>query len=323
MSITTPALLAIRHSLKKYLADLSPSENILVGCSGGADSLALTYALHKESAALKFNLIPVIVDHGLQAGSADVAEHTKQKLRSWGVEEIFSARAQVTLTDGLEASARRARYQIFHQAIDTFPTQKFFLAHTQNDQAESVLLGLARGSGTKSLSGMADINGAFIRPLLNISRTLTEAACNEVGIEFWIDPHNSNEEFTRVRVRKNILPLMECELGPGIIEALAKSARILREDAQALDDWASQINDLAIEELAALPKAVRARVLRRVIYEAGAPSGSLSAEDIEPVEALISNWHGQGEVSLPGGVKVARISGRLSLSTHPKGEPWT
>jgi tRNA(Ile)-lysidine synthase len=323
MSITTPALLAIRHSFKKYLADISPGEVVQVGCSGGADSMALTFALHQEALNLKFDLIPVVVDHGLQAGSADIAEDTKQKIRSWGIEEIFLGRAQVTLTDGLEASARRARYQIFQQAIDTFPTRKFFLAHTLNDQAESVLLGLARGSGARSLSGMADINGVFVRPLLTISRTTTEQACGEVGIEYWVDPHNSNEEFTRVRARKNILPLMERNLGPGITQALAKSARLLREDDQALESWASQISNLEIELLAAIPKAVRARVLRRVIYEAGAPFGSLSAEHIEPVEALISDWHGQGEVSLPGGVKVARISGRLSLSTHPKGEPWT
>jgi tRNA(Ile)-lysidine synthase len=316
MSVSTPALLAIRHSLKDYLSDITPSENVLVGCSGGADSLALTYALFKESLKHTFNLIPVIVDHGLQAGSADIAEHTKQILHSWGVEQIFIARAQVNLTDGVEASARRARYQIFAQALDTFPSRKFFLAHTLNDQAETVLLGLARGSGAKSLSAMADINGVYIRPLLATPRTTTERACQEIGVEYWSDPHNSNQEFTRVRVRKNILPLMESELGPGITEALARSAKLLREDDAALDSWAESILDLELATLQDLPRAVRTRVLRRAIYAAGAPAGSLSAEHIEPIEALISDWHGQGEVSLPGGVKVSRISGRLSLSTR-------
>ena len=183
-----------------------------------------------------------------------------------------------------------------------------------------MLLGLARGSGTRSLSGMADVNGRYIRPLLGISRSETEKCCVENGVEYWSDPHNSNHEFTRVKVRENILPLMELEIGPGITDALVRSAKILREDADALDQLATEflsnhpaIAGFAIADLLALKKAIRSRVLRAGIYAAGAPSGSITADHLAPVEALVTDWHGQGEVSLPGGVKVARISGRLSL----------
>jgi tRNA(Ile)-lysidine synthase len=158
----------------------------------------------------------------------------------------------------------------------------------------------------------------YLRPLLEVDRTTTVAACAELRIDFWSDPHNENENFTRVKVRKNILPLMESELGPGITESLARSSRILREDADALDQLAAEHlannPDLEIEALAPLTKAVRVRVLRSAIYALGAPAGTLTSDHIAPVEALVTSWKGQGEVSLPGGVKVSRISGRLSLS---------
>ena len=283
--------------------------------------MALAVALLLESSAKQIRIIPVVVDHGLQINSAEVATSVVAKLKNLGFEDVFSARAHITMQDGIEASARRARYQVFQQALDTYSSTVFFLGHTLDDQAETVLLGLARGSGTKSLSGMPEVIGPFIRPLLHIESATTDAACVEYGIEIWNDPHNLNEDFRRVRVRKNILPAMEENLGPGISDALARSARLLREDATALDEWAARIygeldpKNLDIEVLSGLPKAVRSRVIRMAIYAAGAPSGSISADHIVPIEALVTNWRGQGAADLPGGVKVARISGRLSLST--------
>ena len=322
MSITTPAILELRAAVRPFLAALSANESVLVGVSGGADSLALAHAMAYESEQRELQVIPVVVDHGLQPGSDAVAAATIEKLRALGYEEIFFATAQVEMKDGLEASARRARYAIFEQALDTYSSRAFFLGHTLNDQAETVLLGLARGSGARSLSGMAEVNGVYVRPLLQITRAITEAACNEAGIEYWVDPHNSNSDFTRVRVRENILPIMESEIGPGVASALARTARLLREDDEALDEWATHVcngldlADMPAERLATLPAAVRARVLRKAIYAAGAPSGSISAEHLSPVEALVTDWHGQGQVSLPGGVKVSRNSGRLTLSAQ-------
>ncbi len=320
VSIKTPALLELRQAVRFWFEKLEPNSKVCIGVSGGADSLALAAAAKLESKNFSIDLVAVIVDHGLQANSAEIAEFAKQQLIKLGFQDIFLGRASVQITDGLEASARRARYKVFQQAIETYGPNTFLLGHTKNDQAEGVLLGLARGSGTKSLSGMHEVSGIFVRPLLGIDRATTEIACHESNIEYWVDPHNSNQDFTRVRVRENILPLLENDIGPGIIDALARSAKILREDAIALDEWAENVfrqvepRDIEISILATLPVAVRSRVLRMAIYAAGAPAGSISAAHLEPIEAFVSDWRGQGHTSLPGGVKVCRISGRLSLS---------
>ena len=320
VSIKTPALLELRQAVRFWFEKLEPNSKVCIGVSGGADSLALAAAAKLESKNFSIDLVAVIVDHGLQANSAEIAEFAKQQLIKLGFQDIFVGKANVQITDGLEASARRARYKVFQQAIETYNPNTFLLGHTKNDQAEGVLLGLARGSGTKSLSGMQEVSGIFVRPLLGIDRATTEIACHESNIEYWVDPHNSNQDFTRVRVRDNILPLLENDIGPGIIDALARSAKILREDATALDEWAENVfrqvepMDIEISILATLPVAVRSRVLRMAIYAAGAPAGSISAAHLEPIEAFVSDWRGQGHTSLPGGVKVCRISGRLSLS---------
>lgn len=320
VSTKTPALLELRQAVRFWFEKLEPNSKVCIGVSGGADSLALAAAAKLESKNFSIDLVAVIVDHGLQANSAEIAEFAKQQLIKLGFQDIFVGRASVQITDGLEASARRARYKVFQQAIETYGSNTFLLGHTKNDQAEGVLLGLARGSGTKSLSGMQEVSGIFVRPLLGIDRATTEIACHESNIEYWVDPHNSNQDFTRVRVRDNILPLLENDVGPGIIDALARSAKILREDATALDEWAENVfrqvepMDIEISILATLPVAVRSRVLRMAIYAAGAPAGSISAAHLEPIEAFVNDWRGQGHTSLPGGVKVCRISGRLSLS---------
>ena len=309
------SLWEIRKSVKPWVS----GETILFGCSGGTDSMALAAALLKESNNSK--IIPVVVDHGLQSNSAEIAAQTVAKLKELGYSEVATARANVEVTDGLEASARRARYLIFKQFIDSYQPKYFMLAHTLNDQAESVLLGLARGSGARSLSAMATVNNIFVRPLLKNTRAQTAAACIEAGIKVWDDPHNLDERFARVKVRRNLLPIFEENLGPGITEALARTADLLRDDADALDDFAYQYfsqadaSNLDVAELERLPKAIRTRVLRLAIYKAGAPSGMLSADHIASAEALISDWHGQKEVSLPGNVKLSRISGRITLST--------
>jgi tRNA(Ile)-lysidine synthase len=279
--------------------------------------MALAVALFMESSNTK--VIPIVIDHGLQDGSAQITSQTIDRLKQIGFTQVESARAQVTMTDGLEASARRARYQLFNQFIDTYQPKYFLLAHTLNDQAENVLLGLARGSGTRSLSGMAEQSNIYIRPLLKISREITTAACDEAQVQIWSDPHNEDLRFSRVKTRLNVLPTLEANLGPGITNALARSADLLRDDADALDGFAleyfnqaDQFN-LDVKDLERLPKAIRTRVLRLAIYRAGAPAGSLSAEHIASAEALISDWHGQKEVSLPGNVKLLRNSGRITL----------
>jgi tRNA(Ile)-lysidine synthase len=312
------SLLKLRQAVRPYLS--YSSGVVLIGVSGGADSMALAAATLAESSGRR--VIPVVVDHGLQENSAEISSQVINRLSKMGFAETFSVRASVELKDGLEASARRARYKVFEQAIETYGAGIFLLGHNKNDQAESVLLGLARGSGTRSLSGMRERNGIYVRPFLEIDRDTIEEACRESGLEIWSDPHNENLEFKRVVIRRESIPKLERDLGPGVVDALARSARIMSEDADALDEWAERAikeigsNNLEISKLLTLPKAVRARVLRNAIYGAGAPNGSISAEHLKPIEALVTAWEGQGECSLPGGVKVLRISGRITLSNR-------
>lgn len=319
MAEATP-LYQIRLAVRRELEDINPGDTVIVAASGGADSSALAAALLPECVAKSISVVPLIVDHGLQKNSADVAHEAKKELTKLGYEIIEIRKILVEITDGVEASARRARYAALNEVAKSHNAVAIFLGHTKDDQAETVLLGLARGSGTRSLSGMAQRIDNYRRPLLSITRAQTEAACEEAGIKFWRDPHNQSMEFTRVRVRENVLPMMEKEIGPGVTDALTRSARLLRDDADALDQWADEVFDeldpisLDIATLETLPRAIRSRVLRKAIYLAGAPSGSLSADHIEPVESLVTAWKGQGAISLPGGVTVARISGRLSLS---------
>ena len=319
MAETTP-LYQIRLAVRSELEDIAAGDSVLVAASGGADSSALAAALLLECRSKSIKVIALIIDHGLQKNSADVTHETKRTLTKIGYENIEIRRVTVEITDGLEASARRARYQALSDVANSHKAVLIFLGHTRDDQAETVLLGLSRGSGSRSLSGMAARVDRYRRPLLAITRAQTEAACEEAGIKFWQDPHNQSMEFTRVRVREVVLPTMEKEIGPGISDALARSAKLLRDDADALDSLSDEIfsglepASLDISKLESQPRAIRTRILRRAIYLAGAPQGSLSAEHIEPVEALITAWKGQGAISLPGGVTVARISGRLSLS---------
>ena len=317
------AVLELRNAVRPFLENLTAGDCALVAVSGGADSLALAYALFKEAPDLAITLIAVTVDHQLQSGSADQAVKVQNELKAMGYQEVIIEKVSVKEKSGLEADARTARYAALEAVAHAYGATQIFLGHTRDDQAETVLLGLARGSGTRSLSGMAVVNGKYARPFLQLTREQTVKACQEAKLNPWNDPHNENAKFSRVRVRNSVLPVMESEIGPGIAAALARSAAILRDDADALDEMAQAVisrvdlKDLDCAALAELPRAIRSRILRAAIYAAGAPSGSLSADHLSAVESLVTSWHGQGEVSLPGGVKVARISGRLSLLARP------
>jgi tRNA(Ile)-lysidine synthase len=315
----TRAFLELRTAVRPHLEKISAGDNVLVAVSGGADSLALAAAVLAESKESLINAIAVTINHQLQAGSDQQAAKVSQQLKELGYVDVVLEKVSVDQSSGIESGARTARYAALHTIAELRKAKQIYLGHTRDDQAETVLLGLARGSGARSLSGMAAVNGMIIRPMLSLTRELSERVCSDLGLTIWNDPHNVNQEFSRVRVRTQVLPLMEEAIGPGIAEALARTASLLRDDADALDamaDVAMSELDLAsldISHLTSLSKAVRTRVIRRAIYAQGAPSGSISADHVGAVEALVTSWHGQGEVSLPGGVKVARISGRLSL----------
>ena len=308
----------MRNAVLHWLEQCEAGDLVLVAVSGGADSLALAYALSLEAPKRAIKVHAVTIDHQLQSGSGAQASKVCNQMNSLGI-QTTTQRVTVTMTDGLEASARKARYAALDLVGNEMKAVAIFLGHTRDDQAETVLLGLARGSGTRSLSGMAPRIGKYIRPLLSITREQTENLCKEVGLEVWQDPQNKDSNFARVRVRMDAIPTLEKTIGPGISQALARSAELLRQDADALDAWAQReiaqldLADLECEQLANLPQAIRSRIIRAAIYAAGAPSGSISADHVASVEALITAWSGQGASDLPGGVKVERLSGRLSL----------
>ncbi|WP_436787815.1 tRNA lysidine(34) synthetase TilS, partial [Yinghuangia sp. YIM S10712] len=220
---------------------------------------------------------------------------------------------------GPEAAARSARYEALDLAAARHQARAVFLGHTLDDQAETVLLGLARGSGARSLAGMPAVIGHFHRPLLGIDRDTTRAACVAQNLPTWDDPHNADPAYTRARVRHDVLPVMEKALGPGISESLARTARLFRDDADALDAWADRVQrELTLEDggldvcaLAELPAAVRRRVLRRSAVRAGSPPGDLFARHVDMVERLVTSWRGQGPINLPGGVEIRRRCGKL------------
>ena len=309
------ASVAIRNAVKPFLETLEAGDSFIVTVSGGADSLALAAALLIESKQNALNPIAVTIDHQLQENSAQQAARVSDQLKELGYGQVIVKKVVVDLESGLEAGARDARYSALAESVAETKAVKVFLGHTRDDQAETVLLGLARGSGARSLSAMASENGIYLRPLLAITREETESACREWNLEFWNDPHNLNTEFTRVRVRREVIPFLEEHLDPGISRALVRTAALLRDDADALDAWADrEATDLDCDRLATLPRAIRTRIIRKAALAAGATPGQLTFEQVGAIDALISAWKGQGAVSLAGGVKVERISGRLSLS---------
>jgi len=314
------AIVSIRNAVRPHLEELEPGASFLVAVSGGADSLALAYALFLEAEPLALRPIAITIDHQLQQNSNLQAEKVTQQLREMGYVRIHIEKVLVIPHAGLEADARDVRYEALNKKAQEEKASKVFLGHTSNDQAETVLLGLARGSGTRSLSGMAEVNGIYIRPLLAISREITERACRESNLDFWNDPHNEDKNFSRVKIRHEVIPYLQENLDPGISGALIRTASLLREDGEALDLWAAReaqaldLGDIDCLHLATLPRAIRTRILRLAALQAGVTPGTLTFEQIGALDALISRWNGQGEVSLSGGVKVARISGRLSLS---------
>jgi tRNA(Ile)-lysidine synthase len=334
-----PAVAAIRLAVRRVLHDVltdradilaptppvrTPREPplVLVACSGGADSMALASALAFEAPKLLVRAGAVTVDHGLQDGSALRAAEVVDRLGVMRLDPVESVAVTVGRDGGPEAAARDARYAALDAAAERHQAAAVLLGHTRDDQAETVLLGLARGSGTRSLSGMAAVSGTagrYRRPFLQLDRQTARKACLVQSIPVWDDPHNADPAYTRSRLRHEGLPALEKALGKGVVEALARTAQLSRDDADALDTWAADVEGavrddagrLECAKLYALPSAVRRRVLRRAVIAAGAPAGSLFARHIEELDRLITGWRGQGAINLPGRVEARRQGGRL------------
>jgi tRNA(Ile)-lysidine synthase len=290
------ALAGLRAAVAGFAATWLPdAPSWCVALSGGPDSLALTAA-----AAATLPTTALIVDHGLQPGSAAVARTVQEQALALGciVAQVLSV--QVGTAGGPEAAARAARYRALDQARDGAPV---LLGHTLDDQAETVLLGLGRGSGPRSIAGMRPADPPWHRPLLGVRRAATQAACAEVGVTPWDDPHNHERRFTRVRLRDEVLPLLDDVLGGGVPEALARTAAALREDTDALDAMArdalaatESVGTLPVTGIDALPTALRRRVIRAWLLDGGATD--LTDRQLRGIDALITSWRGQGGVAV-------------------------
>lgn len=290
----------------------------LVACSGGADSMALASTAAFLQHKLGFRAGAIVVDHQLQAVTAAVTERTAATLSGLGLAPVLQRRVRVTRTEaGLEADARTARYAAFEDALQHSGAAGILLGHTQDDQAEQVLLGLLRGSGTRSLAGMPPRREPYYRPLLGLRRTDTEAICRKEGLDYWVDPSNQDPAYARSRLRARVLPELERLVGKPLVDNLARTAQICRHDAELLAALAAErFTALAIadaeagtvtfelERLRAEPPALRGRLIQLAAAQLGAAATTF--ERTQAVEGLLAGSKSPGPVQLPGGVQVWR-----------------
>ena len=393
MARVDPAVAAARTAVRAVLADLDPGDLVLVACSGGADSLALAAATAYEarrvgrsvrSRGYAVRAGAVVVDHGLQPDSAAIARRAAEQCRDLGLDpvEVCAAEWREARSAGPEGGARAARYAAIERAARESGARMVLLGHTLDDQAEQVLLGLARGAGARSLAGMPPARGSYRRPFLTLRRAQTEAACAAQALTFWTDPTNllpgpgQDVEISagdrsdvarsarrrtdlgttdrtgggtaaqagfvplRSQVRGRVLPVLEETLGPGVAEALARSADQLRADADLLDALAADLLERATSAPVAAPEAdrgpvvgdtrwldpevlapahpaLRRRALRAAALAVGCAPSDTTARHVDALDALVVAWAGQGPVHLPGGARAGRACGRVFLRAAP------
>ena len=314
------AVAELRAAVAAFATEyLDTADHWCVALSGGPDSLALTGV-----AATILPTTALIVDHGLQSGSAAVAATAQRQAEYLGCVDAQVLCVQVGGDGGPEGAARTARYGALEDARRDRPV---LLAHTLDDQAETVLLGLGRGSGARSIAGMRPYDPPWCRPLLGVRREVTHAACAELGLNVWHDPHNTDRRFTRSRLRSEVLPLMEEVLGGGVAEALARTATALRADTELIDSLIAQAmsvaatpNGLDTEALTALPDPVRRGVIRSWLLAGGAIG--LTDKQIRGVDTLVTAWRGQGGVAVGSALRNQRLvagrsGGVLTLHQEP------
>jgi tRNA(Ile)-lysidine synthase len=310
--------LAVRRAIE---ASGRARRGVLVACSGGGDSLALAGAARFVTSRLGVACGLVTVDHQLQEGSAERAFGIEEWARTEGFSPVLGVAVDVAgRPGGPEAAAREARYEALRKAAHDCGGTTVLLGHTLDDQAETVLLALSRGGGPRGLAGMPparEVDGImFLRPLLGLTRAEVRAACAEMGLKAWEDPHNVDPAYSRARVRA-ALPLLVDVLGAGVVANLARTAALVADDTAALDELAERAlsvarvpDGLAVDALLVQPDAIRTRVLR--LYAADVGANALSQRHIAALDALVVDWHGQGPVGLPGGVLVGRSGGLVA-----------
>jgi tRNA(Ile)-lysidine synthase len=318
-----PVVAKGRRSVAAVLDDLDPGDRVTVALSGGADSLALAVCLAFLGPKAGWDCRAVVIDHGLQADSALVAARAAAQARELGLTADVVG-VVVETEGGLEAAARTARYRALLEAAAVGRTGSdqrgaILLGHTLDDQAETVLLGLGRGSGPRSIAGMPVTVGPFRRPFLGLRRAETERICAAAGLDFWSDPHNDDSRFRRARLRHEVMPLLEDVLGGGVVEALGRTAGQVRDDVEFLDQLALTAfeGELRVADLSALAPALRSRVLRLAALDAGVVGSDLTAGHLDELDRLVTDWHGQLRVELPGRISVVRDREALRFVPTP------
>lgn len=344
---TKPRLSAFSSQLLEQwrrLALPASDANIIVAVSGGADSTALLLALDEliKTDKLHLNLIVGHLDHGLRSESRKDAQWVKQLAKSLG-HGVAVGRANLKppnslkkKSENLEQAARKARYDFLFKTAVKKHADYVLTAHTLDDQAETILMRLLRGSASEGLSGTpairklrSDSSTLLVRPLIAwASRNDTETYCRLREIVFLRDEMNEDETFSRVRVRKQLLPLMK-SFNNRVVEALNRTASLLNEDAEALGDEASHLLELAqvdpknsetrapslsVSVLLRRPAAVRRRALREWILRSRGDLKRLEMVHLIAVEKLLDDDRGGRIVELPDGMRVTRKRGTLELS---------
>ncbi len=327
-----PSVAAIRSAVRAALDESEIGTRVWVACSGGPDSLALAAATGFVGRKEGYLTGAIIVDHGLQSDSAVVAERAAAEVRRAGIHHVFVEKVTVGREGGLESAARNARYAALNNRIDAEGglSPVLLTGHTMDDQAETVLLALARGSGARALSGIPARRGRIIRPMLSLRRKDTVAACQALGLDPWHDPTNYvSDGPKRSAVRAKVMPALVDVLGPGVVSGLARSAALLQADADELDRQARSAmgagsaevrsDDWQCDMLAALPDAIRSRMIKMLAENRGAKP--LTAAHVNAIDQLVTGFRGQGGVALPGGYEARREYGRLVIArTSPRPE---
>ena len=299
---------------------------VMVACSGGRDSMALAAVAGKTCASLGLRCGAIIIDHQLQDGSADVACRTADRCEALGLRPVRVR--TIVVSDargvGMEAAAREARYRaIVDECADAAAV---LLAHTKNDQAETVLIGLMRSAGLDAVSGMDDAferDGVlFLRPWLGVTREETTGICEDLSVAWWDDPTNGPDGGgelpgtypLRSRVRHDLLPYLERFAGGDIVSRLALGARLAGADRRYLDAAVRQVCATAVTEdadgvridvraMRTQDVAIRRRVIAQALRRAGI---ACVAKQVEAIDGLICDWHGQQGVNLPSGYSAYR-----------------
>ena len=284
-----------------------PGDSIICAVSGGADSMALLWALYLLKDEWQLKLSAVHFNHHLQPEEPDQDEQfVRDFCKGYGIPLYVGSAHVVAGEQGLEAAARDARYAFFA----TLPG-KIAIAHTADDNAETVLMHMVRGTGLKGLGGIAPIRGNFIRPMLNVTRKEVLAFLDEYALSHREDSMNATDLVLRNRIRHHVMPVLKAE-NPKFAENLSAMALRLRQDEDALAQLAAA-QPISVKVLRSQLPAVRARVLEQFLKESGVKEPE--SQHIEMAQALVFSDNPSARGNFPGGITIGRNYDTLEVLT--------